>query len=694
MKHSLSLAFAPFVAFVIGTGQAKAELIINEFMQSNIDCIMDDIHEFPDSWVELYNNSDQAVDLGEYSIGVKEKVSKAYQLPPKSIPAHGHVIIYCDKEERRLHTSFRLESGKDGAIYLFKNGEQIEKIEGIKKMPAPNVAYGRVTDGSEEWGYQLTPTPGKSNEGKVTDIILPDPVFSETGKVLESPITITLSIPEDAPQGTIIRYTTDCSEPTEESPVYSSPLDIETTTIIRAKLFCENTISPRSVTQSYIYHHADMTLPIVSIVTDNDNFYDNLIGILVDGPEENSIPNWRHDWRRPINFEYFTSDNSDSKLNQLCETRLKGQATRHLAAKSMVIYANKRFGTKRLNEEFFPTQRPGSTDFKSIELRNSGNDYNRLYMRDALVQRTMGENADLDWQAYQPVVVYLNGKYHALLNLRERSNEDNIYTNYDGLEDIDLIENMKEVKEGSIDNFEKFREFYSQENHTLDEYREWMDVEEFINYFIMQSFFANVDFPGNNYMMWRPLEDGGKWRWICKDLDLTIGMQATAFDFDYFDWLHNPENYPDKNWATNEESTRMFRNLLAIPEFVEEFTDKYAIYLGDFLHSERIIKQMDEMYEAIQHEYPFHYNKNLEDWGVDYSYFQNHAYYWIRGRYDFLYEHLANKFNLPEPAPININTLSQDISSISFNGIKLSANSFNGQYFAGKNITLSANIRH
>lgn len=138
----------------------------------------------------------------------------------------------------------------------------------------------------------------------------------------------------------------------------------------------------------------------------------------------------------------------------------------------------------------------------------------------------------------------------------------------------------------------------------------------------------------------------------------------------------------------------MFRNLLAIPEFVEEFTDKYAIYLGDFLHSERIIKQMDEMYEAIQHEYPFHYNKNLEDWGVDYSYFQNHAYYWIRGRYDFLYEHLANKFNLPEPAPININTLSQDISSISFNGIKLSANSFNGQYFAGKNITLSANIRH
>ena len=215
----------------------------------------------------------------------------------------------------------------------------------------------------------------------------------------------------------------------------------------------------------------------------------------------------------------------------------------------------------------------------------------------------MGENADLDWQAYQPVVVYLNGKYHALLNLRERSNEDNIYTNYDGLEDIDLIENMKEVKEGSIDNFEKFREFYSQENHTLDEYREWMDVEEFINYFIMQSFFANVDFPGNNYMMWRPLEDGGKWRWICKDLDLTIGMQATAFDFDYFDWLHNPENYPDKNWATNEESTRMFRNLLAIPEFVEEFTDKYAIYLGDFLHSERIIKQMDEMYEAIQHEY-------------------------------------------------------------------------------------------
>ena len=97
-----------------GTCSANAQLIINELMQSNVECYMDDINEFPDSWVELYNSGNEAVNLKDYKISNKNKEKKAWQLPDKTIASKGHVIIYCDKEgkeDNRLHADFRLESG-------------------------------------------------------------------------------------------------------------------------------------------------------------------------------------------------------------------------------------------------------------------------------------------------------------------------------------------------------------------------------------------------------------------------------------------------------------------------------------------------------------------------------------------------------------------------------------------------------
>ena len=90
--------------------QTTSKLVINELMQSNIDCIMDDLHEFPDSWVELYNNSDESINLKDYQIGTME--GNAWQLPNKTIDAKGFIVVYCDKEEWSLHTDFRLDTCK------------------------------------------------------------------------------------------------------------------------------------------------------------------------------------------------------------------------------------------------------------------------------------------------------------------------------------------------------------------------------------------------------------------------------------------------------------------------------------------------------------------------------------------------------------------------------------------------------
>lgn len=668
------------------TSMSQAQLIINEFMQSNIDCIMDDLNDYPDSWVELYNPSETSINLNSFSIGIKEKAGKAFKLPSAEVAPNAHVLIYCDKVGKGFHTDFRLESGKDGAIYLFKNGEVVDCLTGIKKMPAPNIAYGRINDGADEWDYQLIPTPGTTNMGGVASTILADPIFNVCGGVMKNPVEVNITLPKGTPEGSVIRYTTDCSEPTLDSPIFSQPIQINTTTIIRAKLFCEGFLSPRATTQSYIYHHADTTLPIVSIVTDRDNLYDENIGILSDGPLDAPMENWLYEWRRPINIEYFTSSNMPAEINQLCETRLKGSKSRYYSVKSMVVYANKRFGTKRLEHEFFPLQRPGVTDFKSLELRNAGQDFQRMYMRDALVQRTMGDYVDIDWQAYQPVVVYLNGTYHALLNLRERANEDNIYTHFNGLEDIDMIENLKEVKAGSIDNFNKFKQFYSEEGHTYQEYCNWMDMDEFINFFIMQVYFGNCDFPGNNNIMWRPIAEDGKWRWLCKDLDLTLGF-ATKYDFAYFDWLYHPEDYPTMNWATNEETTRMFRALLELSEFVDAFTTRFSIYMGDFMNENRIVDMLNEMAASIEKEYQFNDKKNINN-EYPLEHYVELTRMNILPRNQFLYSYLSEYFNLGKAIPVTIECTDRIAKSITLNNIMLSETAFNGALFAGKNLKI------
>ena len=69
--------FTAAMLLVITTISANAQLVINELMQSNVECIMDDIHEFPDSWVELYNSGTTTVNLKDYKIGTKADASKA-----------------------------------------------------------------------------------------------------------------------------------------------------------------------------------------------------------------------------------------------------------------------------------------------------------------------------------------------------------------------------------------------------------------------------------------------------------------------------------------------------------------------------------------------------------------------------------------------------------------------------------------
>ena len=750
MKQYLLLLFA-----LCGMGAHAQDkgLIINEIMQSNVECIMDDIHEFPDSWVELYNAGNADVNLKDYQISNKNKVKKAWQLPDKTIAPGDYVVIYCDKEgkeDNRLHADFRLESGKGCTVYLFKD-KKTEPVDSLPyvdkkplvKMPAPDVAFGRKTDGADEWGYQLTPSAGKANTGEICDAkhILGAPVFSEKGRVTsgKDAIALELSLPAKAPEGAFITYTTDGSEPKADGKKYTQAFNITKTTVIRAKVFCDGWLSPLSTAQSYIFHPRAMTVPIFSVQT-NDLYLNggNYMGLFKYNTSKEDKKT--HDWRRPVNIEFFPVEGEASAFNQPGETRIQGGQSRSNALKSMVFYANKRFDPdhKRYSYEFFPDQKPGITEFKSFSLRDGGNDFSDMYFRDLIIQRTMGQHVDLDWQAGHTAVLYINGQYMGMLNIRERSNEDNIYSNYDGLEDLDMIEIshekvnnvdqfIEELKEGTDEFYNAFKTFYSEKGHTKAEYEQWLDVSEYLNVMVLNLFYGNIDFPGNNLVFWRPNDDDKdsglpkRWRVILKDTDFGLGLYNRSSDVNTIDMLYNPSKHSD-NWAfIKDEATRLIKNMLENEDLRQMFIDKSCIYMGDFMNAEGTGAVMDAILDEALEEFVAHRDKynsgggwggrpnnrqdildkfeNAKKWLAGYEEQGWGGGWWGGGgqqtivhepRTDYFLNHMSSQWKLGDAIPVTINKDASEMpDSVIVNDIPLSKGVFDGKFFPNRQITVT-----
>ena len=682
MKHPYILA----VLFLLTVQTSFPQIAINEIMQSNVNCLFVD-NEFPNSWVELYNNSDATVALDGYRIGSKNKFDTAYELPPFTMSPHSYQLIYCDKAAKGFHTDFSLEVSK-GKIYLFDSTgtikDAIEYKNTLSALPL-NISYVR---NGNRWGYTGTPTPGADN-APIFEKILPEPIFNKSGRVYpcsQASDVISVSVPQDAPPGTIIRYTLDGSEPDENSPGSSTiTLAIDTTTVIRAKLQCQGYISPVSTTHSYIFHPRETTLPIWSIVIDEDYLYGTERGILVD-------PNYKQDWRRPLNIEYFEGRDKEAIINQLGETRVQGGATRIFNQKSLAVYAKARYGKKSFDYPLWK-KKPEVKKFKSFILRNAGNDCLRTHVRDAFVQTLFASKFDdLDWQAYEASICYINGKYKGIYNIRERSNDDYVYANYNGLEDIDMIENWKELKAGGWESYNLLRNIISDSLSTADDVDAIIDIDNFLKLFVIETWSENEDFPGNNIVMWRDNSSGSKWRWILKDIDF-VGLIKSddKYDDNYFDFLYRRGEHSNDNAIQNSEyATELFRFLMDKEPFREKFINSLAVYMGDFLQFGYTSELFKNMSSKFAPEYPHHLEAydNFGTFNITmplYATYFESMLYWLEVRHNYLYSHIADFFNLGTPVPLTIDRASTDVI---FNGIALTQEKFNGKFFANKNISL------
>ncbi|MDY6005112.1 MAG: CotH kinase family protein [Parabacteroides sp.] len=661
---------------------AQEQLFINELMPSNINGIMDDRYDFPDSWVEIYNAGNTDIDIQGWYLSNDKKDLQQWQIPIRCVvPAKGYKLLYLDKEEKNLHANFRLDI-KGESLYLTQpDGETvIDQSPKFDKL-APNNAYGRTKDGTDNWGWFPTPTPASSNNTSLAveaTQIAPTVTFSQAGGVYDSPLLISIAAKQEEDFQQSIYYTTDGSEPTLESFHYTQPIAIDTTTILRAKVLVDGYLSQPSQVASYLFPERDLTLPVISLVLDPDYLWDDMIGMYTDGKngayyyKQDRYVNWAQEWRRPVNVEYFVEN--DEKINQLGEMRIMGGFSREKPQKSLAVYANKRFGTKRFDYAFFQEKEPLDDGYKSIILRNSGQDFNRSFLRDAVNQYFVGGKVDIDYQAYQPAIVFMNGVYWGIHNIRERSNDDFVASNYD-TEDIDMLENFEEIKAGDDQHFNEFYRLVTSKKFTFEELESYLDIEESLNFFILETFIANRDWPHNNNVCWRK-RDGGKWRWIIKDTDYSTDFGSTSH-FDALDYVNNG----------NKTLNNIIKGCWNNETFRELFIDRFTVYLGDIFHKDVTIALVDSFAQQIDEEMKIARPR----WDLTYDYWQTNIKNmrnWLRVRPNYVYQHLQNRFDLAKPVSVTIQTSKPAKQTLRINEIPVQEAQFRGKFFGNRTMCI------
>src|SRR5699024_4911381 len=89
------------------------------------------------------------------------------------------------------------------------------------------------------------------------------------------------------------------------------------------------------------------------------------------------------------------------------------------------------------------------TSFKRLLLRNSGNDRAQTMFNDGLIQNLISTLNTVDTQAYQPSIVFINGEYYGIQNIRERMDEYYLANHYGlKLDEVAILKNQNELYRG------------------------------------------------------------------------------------------------------------------------------------------------------------------------------------------------------------------------------------------------------
>lgn len=467
-------------------------------------------------------------------------------------------------------------------------------------------------------------------------------VFSQQGGFYEDSFPLELWCPD----GLHVRYTVNGATPTADAQPYSEPLllneelfsksdiytivdcipsvfhavdDVKHAIVIRAAVFDENDscVGP-VVTHSYFIKALGCDLhglPVLSLAADSLDLFDYETGIFIPGVNYDPIDSTAtgnynmtgREWERQINMEFYETDNSG--LNQQCGLRTHGGASRWFQQKGMRLYARDEYGKKRFKHRFFETTPIAS--FKRLNLHpyrcsnwlhTGGQEY---------LSQLVAAQLDIDGLGVRQVVVFINGEYWGIYTLEESPDERYLEDHYDiDLDEVNILKYWGVTAYGDGMDWWRFRNWI--ENADLNQPADSayafskIDIPSFIDYFLLEVFGANLDWPQNNVLLWQASE-GAPFRMMFFDGDGCFTR-----------W-----NYPALYNAMHQGGNSLIINKLMASEAFKSMLNERYLVLKNSVFSVGSMKTIwDEYRELVGEEVPdqaerFGFPASMERWQSD-----------------------------------------------------------------------------
>lgn len=429
-----------------------------------------------------------------------------------------------------------------------------------------------------------------------------------------------------------IELRTDILEIAGREPKYGfkTPVEpVDKATVIRA--VCIDAFGNRSDIVNGIYFvgfdqkEAYDGMNIISITTNPDNLFDFEKGIyvlgktfddtLVEGagvpPALPNLGNWAgnyknkgKEWEREAYICFFDTDRNMT-LSGYYGIRIQGGASRYMLPKSLNIFARKRYGAQTI-----PAQPLFGEDWQlhSVNLNGGGQGIDTK-IHDLLVN-TLAADCDILTREYRPYELFLDGEYWGVYWLTPRFKQDYFESKY-GIKDGDVIETKVDyIEVGTDEDYGPYKEMLRliADNDLSDEENyarvcEVVDMESWIDYYAIELYIANTDWPNNNRSLWRVrnVQDqpdcDGKWRWVMFDVNLSM----------------NPERAEDNFVNRTSKRDAIFASLLENRTFVRALRARLVDMANDVFSPERVNAFVDDYAARMRHAMGNEYKRFMND---------------------------------------------------------------------------------
>jgi len=513
------------------------------------------------------------------------------------------------------------------------------------------------------------------------------PTFSFPGGYYDHDIQLSIKSPR--PDAKVI-FSMDGSVPTfTTATLYTQPLHLSVAMpvviILRARAVLSDTELGPVVSATY-FLGVPAKLPLVSLIISPSELWDPEYGLYVN-PYERGI-----EWERSVDVTYVDQER-DMGFHIAAGMRIHGGESRKFEKKPLRLYFREEYGSNRLIYSLFADSEVQA--FKRLILHSGGQDWYDTPLKNwTLIRNPLAARLALDSGGYatysQPVLLFINGEPWGIYQLRERPDEDFLADHY-GIIEADFLESpglsvQLPVIMGDRQHWDYLMNFV--ETHDLADpthyayVRTQVNIENFINYNILQIYMANSDWPHHNVHQFRPRVVGGRWHWLLWDCDQGFGMYNDV-NVNFVEKLlayNNPE--------TQGQDTLLLRKLLANSEFRARFIERSADLLNSTLASESVNAHIDALvgeldadiiYEILRWSSTVDWRSNIQD-----------LHTFANLRPDIVRQHIVESFDLDGTAPLTFCSPDNGTGIIMVNGTHVQDCPWQGLYFQGSSVRIRA----